>query len=64
MAKKAGNTSVKHKIRGPQGGHYIWRAWKTDPKTGEKLYAKDYGFKAWKIWVSNDNPYSPKVHEQ
>jgi hypothetical protein len=28
---------------------YIFRAWRRHPKTGEKLWAKDYGLRAWRI---------------
>jgi hypothetical protein len=28
---------------------FIFRAWRRDRKTGEVLWAKDYGLKAWKI---------------
>ncbi|MFA6729118.1 MAG: hypothetical protein WCS17_13020 [Prevotella sp.] len=34
-------------------GHYIFRPWYINPATGEKIYAKDYGYKAWKIWVDD-----------
>lgn len=33
-------------------GHYIFRAWTTI--NGEKVYAKDYGKKCFKIWVWDD----------
>jgi len=33
----------------------IFRAWKKHPKTGEKMWAKDYGLKAWPIWVEVAN---------
>jgi hypothetical protein len=29
----------------------IFRAWKIDPVTKEKLYARDYGYKAWPLWI-------------
>jgi hypothetical protein len=64
MVKKAGNTSDTHKVRGPEEGHFIWRAWKIDPKTGDRMYAKDYGFKAWKIWVPDDKPRSTTTDNQ
>ena len=35
-------------------GHYIFRTWITNPKTGEKIYAKDKGIKAFPIWVENN----------
>ena len=31
-------------------GYYIFRAWTT--VNGVKIYAKDYGKRAFKIWVS------------
>lgn len=31
---------------------YIFRAWITD-KNGNKIYAKDYGKRAFKIWVDD-----------
>lgn len=31
---------------------FVFRAWRTCPKTGERLWAKDYGLKAWRIPVS------------
>ena len=32
-------------------GGVIFRAWKTHPKTGEKMYARDYGKRAWPIYI-------------
>ncbi len=29
----------------------IFRASKTDPKTGETIYARDYGLRAFPMWV-------------
>lgn len=29
---------------------YIFRTWKIGPN-GEKMYAKDYGYRAWRFWV-------------
>lgn len=31
--------------------HYIFRAWRKHPKTGEILWAKKYGLRAWRIPV-------------
>jgi hypothetical protein len=31
--------------------YYIFRAWRRHPKTGEKMWARDYGLKAWRIPV-------------
>lgn len=36
-------------------GYWIFRAWRRDPRTGEKLWARDYGKKAWKIWVEDND---------
>lgn len=33
-------------------GRVVFRPWRIDPKTGQKLWAKNYGFKAWPIPVS------------
>lgn len=32
----------------------IFRPWRIDPKSGEKLWARDYGLKAWPIPVDSD----------
>ena len=29
----------------------IFRASKTDPKTGETIYARDYGLRGFPIWI-------------
>ena len=34
-------------------GHYIFRASRKNPKTGQIEYAKNYGKKAFKIWVND-----------
>ncbi len=34
-----------------EDGYYIFRAWITNHRTGEKIYAKDKGKKAFRIWV-------------
>ena len=34
----------------PKGKRLIFRAWKI-LKDGTKIYARDYGYKAWPIWV-------------
>jgi hypothetical protein len=54
MAKKRHSKRESHSTRGSKAGYYIFRAWKLDPKTGEKMWAKDHGLKAWKIWVPFD----------
>ena len=33
-------------------GHYIFVRWFKHPKTGQILYASDYGKKAFKIWIN------------
>lgn len=33
-----------------KGRKLIFRAWRTLPD-GKRLYAKDYGLKAWAFWV-------------
>jgi len=38
---------------GKDKGHYIFRASRKNPKTGQTEYAKDYGKKAFKIWVND-----------
>ena len=53
MKPKVGNKSATHRVRGGSGGYFIYRSWKRDPKTGEKLLPPE-GQKAWKIWVSFD----------
>ena len=35
----------------PTGFKLIFRASKTDPRTGETIYAKDYGYKGFPILV-------------
>jgi len=35
----------------PPGYRYIFRPWRKCPKTGERLYAKLYGLRAWPILV-------------
>jgi hypothetical protein len=37
----------------PTGKRWIFRPWKTDPRTGERLYANQYGKKAWAILVDD-----------
>lgn len=32
----------------------IFRPWRIDRKTGDKLWARDYGLKAWPIPVGGD----------
>jgi len=35
----------------PPGMRYVFRPWRRDPRTGRKLYAANYGLKAWPILV-------------
>jgi hypothetical protein len=37
----------------PGKRHVIFRPWRRDPRTGEKIWAKDYGLKAWPIPVDD-----------
>jgi hypothetical protein len=34
-------------------GHYIFRKYRRNPKTGKIVYASAYGKKAFKIWVKD-----------
>lgn len=36
----------------PDGHEYIFRPWRICPKTGNKLWAKKFGKKAWPILVA------------
>ena len=38
---------------------YIFRPWRTNPVTKEREYAKDFGFRAWRIPVKRSNYRSP-----
>lgn len=38
------------KLSVPKGFRLIFRAWKTD-KYGNRVYAKDYGLRAWPLLV-------------
>lgn len=38
-------------------GHYIFRAWRTD-KDGNRIYAKTYGKRAFKIWIPDQKEKS------
>jgi len=37
------------KTSSKKSGYWIFRAWKI--VNGQKLWAKDYGYKAWPIWI-------------
>ncbi|MDF2865753.1 MAG: hypothetical protein K0R72_569 [Clostridia bacterium] len=36
-------------------GHYIFVKSYRNSKTGKLMIAKDYGKKAWKIWIRDNN---------
>ncbi len=36
----------------PTDARFVFRPWRRCPRTGEKLWAKDYGLKAWRIPIS------------
>lgn len=42
--------ATKKKLTVPTGYRLIFRAWKTD-KDGNRMYAKDYGLRAWPLLV-------------
>lgn len=42
---------TKRHMPPPPGYRYIFRPWRTCPKTGERLYAKAFGLRAWPILV-------------
>lgn len=48
------STSPPHHPRNPDDGHYIYRACRTCSRTGKTLWARNYGKRAWPIWVPND----------
>jgi hypothetical protein len=35
----------------PPGYRWVFRPWRTDPKTGKRIYASSYGLRAWPIAV-------------
>lgn len=39
--------------KGSEQGHYIFRKYIRNPKTGKIIYASSYGKKAFKIWVKD-----------
>ena len=56
LCQKGGEIVEKNtceKSIGKEKGHYIFRASRKNPKTGQIEYAKDYGKKAFKIWVND-----------
>jgi len=36
---------------------YVFRPWRRCPHTGRKIWAKEYGFKAWRIPVEDDSTH-------
>lgn len=50
LCPKGGET-MKNKKK--EKGHYIFRKYIRNPKTGKIIYASDYGKKAFKIWVKD-----------
>ena len=44
-------TMTKSSSPPPPGKKIIFRPWKTDPHTGERIYASNYGLRAWPILV-------------
>jgi len=40
----------------PGKGSVIFRPYKTNPRTGEVMWARDYGLRAWPIPVDGDKP--------
>lgn len=45
----------KHVKPAPPGFKWIFRPYKRDPKTGDVMYARDYGLKAWPLLVPIKN---------
>lgn len=45
--------AMKALFHGParRVAYYIFRSWRRHPQTGEQMWAKDYGLKAWRIPV-------------
>ncbi len=42
---------TKRQFTPPPGYRYVFRPWRTCPKSGNKLYAKAFGLRAWPILV-------------
>lgn len=38
----------------PEGVRFVFRPWRRCPQTGRKIWAEEYGLKAWRIPVSDD----------
>lgn len=45
----------KRKSNRPRRAGVIFRPWRVDPKTGDKLWARDYGLKAWPIPIGSSD---------
>jgi len=45
--------TVYDPLQPPPGKKLIFRPWRTDPVTGERRWAKQYGLKAWPMWVDD-----------
>ncbi|MGN0523012.1 MAG: hypothetical protein ACI4IG_01935 [Eubacterium sp.] len=41
------------KNKNERNGHYIFRPYIRNAKTGKIIYAKNYGKKAFKIWIED-----------
>jgi hypothetical protein len=50
----AGKPYYDDPLSPPPGKKLIFRPWRTDPNTGERIWAKWYGLKAFKMWVDDD----------
>jgi hypothetical protein len=37
------------------GKRFVFRPWRRCPNTGRKIWAKEYGFKAWRIPTDDDD---------
>lgn len=46
-----GLTTMADRIHVPPGQRLVFRPWRTCPTTGQRLYAKMYGFRAWPILI-------------
>lgn len=54
MNAKRSQPPQHHGVRSGHSGHFIFRAWRRNWKTAEIEYAKDFGKKAFAIWVSDE----------
>lgn len=44
---------MKRELVAPPGKRYVFRPYKDDPRTGQRLWARQYGIKAWPILVDD-----------